>query len=149
MNKKSIVVFVSNQKEEGKEDATPKGMWKAGRRETRKGLQGGCNPKGNAEGRMREDKKGREGGTMHRPISGDTKGKGAMAVCLEAGQIAMGNVETMGGIISGSVPEHDNREQSRLIYYLVCCLIIALIYILCLIYILISNLYLVPVFIYK
>ena len=59
-----------------------------------------------------------------------------MAVCLEAGQIATGNVETTGGIISGSVPEHDNGEQSRLIYYLVCCLIIALIYILCLIYIL-------------
>ena len=79
---------------------------------------------------------------MHRPISGDTKGKGTMAVYLEAGQIAMGNVETMGGIISRSVPEHDNGEQSHLIYYLVCCLIIALIYILCLIYILISNLYL-------
>jgi hypothetical protein len=44
--------------------------------------------------------------------------------------------ETTGGIISESVPEQDNREQSRLIYYLVCCLIIVLIYILCLIYIL-------------
>ena len=98
---------------------------------------------------MREDEKGREGGTTHRPISRDTKEKGAMAVCLEAGQIVTGNVETTGGIISGSVPEHDNGEQSRLIYYLVCCLIIALIYILCLIYILISNLYLVPVFVYK
>ena len=44
--------------------------------------------------------------------------------------------ETTGGIISESVPEQDNREQSPLIYYLVCCLIIVLIYILCLIYIL-------------
>ena len=104
---------------------------------------------GTGQDKAREDEKGREGGTTHRPISGDTKGKGAMAVCLEVGQIATGNVETTGGIISGSVPEHDNGEQSRLIYYLVCCLIIALIYILCLIYILISNLYLVPVFVYK
>ena len=83
-----------------------------------------------------EHQKGKEQVRTHRPISGDTKGKGAMAVCLEAGQR-----ETMGGIISKSVPEQDNGEQSRLIYYLVCCLIIVLIYILCL--------YLVPVSVYK
>ena len=86
---------------------------------------------------------------MHRHVSRDTKGKGTMAVCLEAGQIATGNIETMGGIISKNVPEQDNRKQSCLIYYLVCCLIIALICILGLIYILFSKLYLVPVFVYK
>ena len=48
--------------------------------------------------------------------------------------------ETTGGIISESVPEQDNREQSPLIYYLVCCLIIVLIYILYLIYILSQSL---------
>jgi hypothetical protein len=86
-------------------------------------IAGGCNPKGNAEGGMRGDQKGREGGREgekegeRTDLSAATeKGKGAMTTCLEAGQRRRAALSPMF--------LNEIREQSRLIYYLVCSLII-------------------------
>jgi hypothetical protein len=120
------------------EDANPKGMWRTGQSYLGEGQDGTRRGTPEREGAS-ENAQTYQWGHKRKGRNGSVPGGGTET----------GNVETTGGIIPESVPEQDNGEQSRLIYYLVCCFIIILIYILCLIYILISNLYLIPVSVYK